>query len=318
MDSLLLKLGFMTFEKNLLDEQQIESVSVLGSAMSSGTRIRMLRELFEKNLTISQLADKLDVSVSSATFHLKLLKDADLIDISYLPSKKGKIQLCMLKYNIIRLFMSKDLPESHNVYTVSMPVGLYVDGRFDFVSGFCTGEKQVMFDDGNFFNPERVKAGLLWCKSGYVVYAFSNTVKGRHIAELSLSLEICSEIISYRNDWKSDITFSLNGEELCTYTSPGDFGGRPGLLNPSWWACQEYCTQYGQLKRITVNSEGVFLDGQSVNKKVTIDKLKPDDLDTFYFRIENKPDAEHVGGFNLFGRNFGDYTQDIVLQIALK
>ena len=28
-------------------------------------------------------------------------------------------------------------------------------------------------------------------------------------------------------------------------------------------------------------------------------------------RIENKADAEYVGGFNLFGKHFGDYEQDI-------
>ena len=32
-------------------------------------------------------------------------------------------------------------------------------------------------------------------------------------------------------------------------------------------------------------------------------------------RIGNKPDAVYIGGFNLFGKNFGDYNQDIVLNI---
>ncbi len=30
-------------------------------------------------------------------------------------------------------------------------------------------------------------------------------------------------------------------------------------------------------------------------------------------RIGNKPDAEYVGGFNLFGEKFGDYEQNLVL-----
>ena len=33
-------------------------------------------------------------------------------------------------------------------------------------------------------------------------------------------------------------------------------------------------------------------------------------------RIGNKPDAEFPGGFNIFGRKFGDYAQDIILSIV--
>ena len=30
-------------------------------------------------------------------------------------------------------------------------------------------------------------------------------------------------------------------------------------------------------------------------------------------RIGNKPDAQYVGGFNIFGEKFGDYEQNILL-----
>ena len=33
-------------------------------------------------------------------------------------------------------------------------------------------------------------------------------------------------------------------------------------------------------------------------------------------RIGNKPDAEYPGGFNIFGKKFGDFEQDIVLSIT--
>ena len=33
-------------------------------------------------------------------------------------------------------------------------------------------------------------------------------------------------------------------------------------------------------------------------------------------RIGNKPDAQYIGGFNLFGKHFGDYSQDLILTIA--
>ena len=31
--------------------------------------------------------------------------------------------------------------------------------------------------------------------------------------------------------------------------------------------------------------------------------------------IGNKEDAKYAGGFNLFGRTFGDYEQDILMEL---
>ena len=35
-----------------------------------------------------------------------------------------------------------------------------------------------------------------------------------------------------------------------------------------------------------------------------------------HVRIGNKEDAIHKGGFNLFGKSFGDYEQDIVMTLV--
>ena len=32
-------------------------------------------------------------------------------------------------------------------------------------------------------------------------------------------------------------------------------------------------------------------------------------------RIGNKDNADNVGGFNLFGKRFGDYNQDIIMNL---
>ena len=39
--------------------------------------------------------------------------------------------------------------------------------------------------------------------------------------------------------------------ELLTYTSPGDYGGKKGKLNPSWWSLSY--TQYGDLVSLSIN-----------------------------------------------------------------
>ena len=54
----------------------------------------------------------------------------------------------------------------------------------------------------------------------------------------------------------SDITFSLNGVILGTWTSPGDYGDRRGKYNPSWWF--PFLNQYGLLKKLTITPEAPF------------------------------------------------------------
>lgn len=195
----------------------------------------------------------------------------------------------------------------------SVPVGCYVNADF-FSGGFriaADGNPIVRFEVGEAFDPRRTQALLLWTEGGWVEYAFSNYfAKENIVRELRISLEICSETALYRNDWKSDVTFSVNGRELCTWTCPGDYGGTRGRLNPDWWPIS--VTQFGDLVTLTVNGEGTFLNHVRAGD-VNLADLKLGEGDRLLFSLGNKRDAVHVGGFNLFGRKMGNYEQDIVL-----
>jgi len=308
---------FMNIERNLLDETNIEKNAELCRAMSSEIRLKILKLLSKQGFTISEIAKRLYLSVSSATFHLRLLADAGIVDISFMPNKKGKVQICRLKVASLYFFFSENenISDTDNLI-LKMPVGHYVDAKLEFVSGFCTEHTQIMFDDNNYFKPERTEAELLWCRSGFVEYAFSNNFKEIKVKEITFSLEICSETLGYQNDWKSDITFSLNGIELLTWTSPGDFGGRRGLLNPDWW--DDIGTQYGYLKKVSLTEDGVYLDGTLVNQNITLMRFDLNKCEKLLLKIENKKDAKYKGGFNIFGKSFGDFPQDIVLMIMFE
>lgn len=305
-------LKYFNMEWNLCSEAQKYDIAAIGKALSSPVRIHIIKLLYKSRLTISEVAAATRTSISSATFHLKLLEDAGIINVVFLPSKKGKVQICQLRISSLLFYVSdSEARGDKNTASLSMPVGHYVDARLDFVSGFCTPTEQIMFDDADYYIPSRVDAQLIWCRSGHIVYAFTNLRPGARLKEVRISLEICSETLYYQNDWKSDITFSLNGTELVTYTSPGDFGGRRGRMNPAWWPDQS--TQYGELRQIHINKRGTFLNGTLKNKDVTINSFA-DGSDKFLLRIENKPDAFYKGGFNIFGKGFGDYPQDIVFE----
>lgn len=73
-------------------------------------------------------------------------------------------------------------------------------------------------------------------------------------------------------------------------------------------------TQYGILNRIEINKEGSFLNNIRTSD-VRIQDLNIANLQNVPIRIGNKEDAEYIGGFNLFGKSFGDYPQDLILTI---
>ncbi|GHV78648.1 hypothetical protein AGMMS49944_04390 [Spirochaetia bacterium] len=55
-----------------------------------------------------------------------------------------------------------------------------------------------------------------------------------------------SETPGTNKNWLSDITMWINTIEIGSWTSPGDFGDRRGMLTPSWWKLEG--SQYGLLK----------------------------------------------------------------------
>lgn len=303
----------LAIERNLQNEEDFEQNALLFGALSSPLRLKILKLLTRSNLTVSEVAAACDITVSAATFHLRELQRGGLVAIEFLPSKKGKVQVCMQQVESLYFFFSgRNADENERGVTLSMPVGHYTDIGLQFVSGMCTPDRQILFDDGNFFRPERMDAMLLWGKSGFVEYTFSSPTD---FTSLKLSLELCSETLGWQYGWKSDITFSLNGVRLCTHLSEADYGNRRGVLNPPWWP-KNNSSQYGKLVEITVDNKGaVSLDGKTVNA------LSPSELSRvtasrrLVLRIENADDAEHKGGFNLFGRGFGDHPQDIELTL---
>ena len=128
-------------------------------------------------------------------------------------------------------------------------------------------------------------------------------------------MEICSEAPLHHDDWPSDITLWINEVEVGTWTSPQDFGGQRGALTPEWW--ESYNTQYGLMKSWQITDEGSFIDGLRISN-VTLPALKIKEQGFISARIGVKADAQHVGGINLFGRQFGNYPQDIILRLRFK
>ena len=297
------------------DMEEKGKLCELGKALASPERLDILQLLYDKDLIIGEIAKKLQLPVSSTAFHLKILEQAGLICIEEQPGTRGKTKLCISMADHIGIDLVKKNTDIDEIFSAEMPVGAYSSCRVTPTCGLWSLDGAIGNEDAEycFYYPERMKAGIVWSSSGYLEYKFANGVpKNREAKKISVSMEVCSEAPGYKEDWKSDITVWINGCDCGAYTSPGDFGSRRGRLNPP--DMPKGKTQYGMQVVWNVNGEGSYVNGQKVSD-TTVQQLRLSRQSYISVRIGNKPEARYVGGFNLFGKHFGDYDQDIILTV---
>lgn len=297
------------------DIEQVEELCDLAKALSSPVRLEILQLLYDKSLIIGEIAKQMNLPASSTAFHLKIMEQAGLIRMEEQPGTRGSTKLCTRKVDHVAINLVKKNTEVNEIFSVEMPVGAYSSCEVTPTCGLQGRDGVIGSEDMEycFYDPARINAGILWTSSGYVEYKFANGVpKKRTPKRISVSMEICSEAPGYREDWKSDITVWINGLDCGTWTSPGDFGQRRGRLMPPSWP--DGSTQYGLQMIWEVKRDGSYINGERVSD-LSVEKLGLMEKPYVNVRIGNKPDAKYVGGFNLFGKNFGDYNQDIILTI---
>lgn len=308
-----------TIELCLADDNDIEEIQRLGVALSSFDRVCILQLLMYRGvMTLTEISKELHIAVSSVLYHIDALEKAGLILVQYKPGKRGNAKLCRKIVAHIEVKLYGDSREIEKIpVTESMDVGQYVECNISAPCGLAGKDRLITQDNPkHMFIRDRKDAELLWMSAGDVTYQFTNLYReaSRKYNSISFSFEICSETIGYKNNWPSDITIWINDVEVATFTSLGDFGGRRGNFTPKFW--QESATQFGVLKTITVNETGVYVDRQIVTDLIKIDKLKLDVNDFIRLKIGIKENAEHVGGINLFGENFGDFKQAILMTLS--
>lgn len=297
-----------------------ENILKIAYALSSPERLKIVKSLLLESKSLTMLSKELNIPTTSLSRHIDILSDAKIIFVNYQPGPKGHAKYCALATLgfSISLIPTRNVFDIPPTYSVELPIGIFSHCHIEAPCGMLSSEKQfAAFDEpSNFFLPERVNAECLWFDKGFISYNFPTPPPYQHqtMSEISFSFEICSETSCYNNNWPSDITIYVNKVELLTFTSPGDFGGRRGKYTPEFWPITS--TQFGLLKNITINSDGVFLDGQLVNKKITFNDLKLFQGTAIQLTIGIKEDAKHKGGINLFGKNFGDYPQGIKMTLT--
>lgn len=70
-----------------------------------------------------------------------------------------------------------------------------------------------------------------------------------------------------------------------------------------------------ELVTLEISDFGCTINGKH-SSKTKLDDFSFVSEKSIVLRIENKPDAEYIGGFNLFGKKFGDFEQDISISFV--
>lgn len=299
-------------------DQASDEIEQMFKGLGSAKRVEILRFLGGHSCSINEIAEALSLPASTTTMHINLLEKAGLIRTALKPANRGLQKICYRLYDQIIVTLPGGERVSDQYVDIAMPIGAYVDCRVTPTCGLA-GESGIIGhvdDPGTFYDPDRFRAQLIWFKQGYVEYRFPNRLPANSILEsVQVSLELCSEAPLHNDDWPSDITVWMNETEVGTWTSPGDFGGERGNLTPDWW--EEWNSQYGLLKMWKVTTQGSFVDGVQMSA-ITANELNIGHGGYISVRIGIKDNASRVGGINIFGRQFGNYPQDIVMRLRYR
>ncbi|HTJ58433.1 MAG TPA: helix-turn-helix domain-containing protein [Devosiaceae bacterium] len=301
--------------RNFLVVDPEEGLDVL-KGLASSARIKILKLLHSRGpLNVNDIAAALELPQSTVSSNVQILEDAGLIRTETQKARKGNQKICHSTFDEVLVMFKEEIKRTSEI-EVSMPLGLYTSCDVSAPCGLCSADSIIGLLDvpDTFLDPERMKAGLIWFTSGYVEYQFPNNARLAHneLDSMEFSLELSSEVPGTSVDWPSDITLTVNGTEIGTWTSPGDFGDKRGVYTPDWWKLKG--SQYGKLKTWRVNAGGTYVDGVRISD-VALDQLGLDNHRSIRLRIGVKKDARHPGGVNIFGKGFGNYDQDIVLRL---
>ena len=299
----------------VFETDDFEMIRDIAQALGGRVRNQICRLLAAGPRNINEIAAALQIPLPTATVNVKQLEEAGIIAIEQKPGKRGMQKICSLKYSRLHFHLGGEAYSVGVSEVIEMPVGNFINADIEPPCGICTPEQQIgrKNDIRVFYSPERIDAQLLWFTRGRIEYRFPNPLYGEADAEeLELTAELCTEVPYFNNNAKAEIKLQINGIDLPSWISPGDFGGRKGRLTPKWWGVHK--TQFGMLVSWKLATGWAECNGERTTgigiRDFSIDQAP---FISAAFVIDQQ--SSFKGGMNLFGRGFGNYSQDIVMRI---
>lgn len=285
-------------------------------SLGSEVRIQILEILLENGpMNMNSLASHLNITSGSLTSHIKKLEECGLISITSESANHGNQKICSIAQHKVLLDFEQEV-HIDNQFSTQIGVGQYSSHHITPTCGLATSTSVIgVLDDTRFFNhPDRFNAGILWFTEGYVEYTIPNLIPANNkIDTIAISMELSSEAPGINSNWPSDISFYINNTFLGNWTSPGDFGDTKGIFTPGWWSPN--LNQYGLLKILVIGPDGTYIDGLRISD-VSTRSLNLDFNSDISFKIAIDDNSSRKGGVTLFGKSFGNYEQDIDINMV--
>lgn len=282
-------------------------------ALSSKTRLKILRFIGNQKKSISEISDFLKISKAITTRHVQQMEDCGLLDSERGTGENHNKKMVFLKVDDIHIIFPEKIYPEFQLHSTDLKIGHFTDFFVKPTCGLATTKEIVGKSDDPkyFFDTNRVDAALLWFSEGFVEYKIPNLLKEDEYPEmLEISFELASEFPLSNNIWPSDISIFVNDVKVATYTVPGNFSDTRGRYTPMWW--NDHLSQYGLLKHVRISKLDTGIDGEYVSS-IAIENLHLKDSPLMKLRLEVEKDAKNKGGLTLFGKGFGNHDQNILI-----
>lgn len=119
-------------------------------ALSTRSRVDMLRLLNTRSMNIIELAEALQLPVSTVANNVKVLEAAGLINTELLPAVRGAMKVCSRNYDDILISLNSSIRTSKDgmkYYEVEMPIGHYSDCEVHPTCGMASSEGMLVRED---------------------------------------------------------------------------------------------------------------------------------------------------------------------------
>lgn len=148
-----------------MDLSDTETTARICRALSSETRLEILKCLVAKAMTISELAEAFYLPMSSMCLHIKTLKEANLITVVPKPGMRGSQKLCGIKTANVSLdvFAHVNKITRKPPVFVNMPIGHYCNCEISPPCGIASAVSYLYYEDSPYAFIPRIAQMLPCC-----------------------------------------------------------------------------------------------------------------------------------------------------------